>query len=131
MNIDVRWADDAKTIILWTMPARWTVADFDAAFQLKEAMVEGLPYNVDVVFDLRHTSLLPAVIFTHLRQFYSQPFPTTRNRIVVGADPWLRVFWQTFAPIAMPKVPLHFVRTLDEAFTYVRELRAGTPLKTP
>lgn len=125
MGMDVRWRDEERTILVWTMQGRWVWREFDAAWQQKTWLQDSVSHPVYHLFDLREVTLYPADFVRRVRGRYSDPHPMTVLRVVVGADRWIQVFYNMFTMLYYPQLEAHFFDYMDEALDFIEAHKRG------
>jgi hypothetical protein len=127
MTINVMWDDGDKTILIWTFIGRWTWDEFDAAVSETTATLTAGAPQVAIIADVTRSALIPADVLRHIRDHYVIGTPQLYLYIVVGADSFIELLWNTFTNLILPHLNMRFVRTLDDAREYIRSHSPDSP----
>lgn len=123
MSISVQWDDDAHTIILWTFDGRLTWDDFDRASAATSAMYATVDHLVDMIYDIRKATLIPANVVAYFRREFPAKHPSTGLYVIVGADGFIQLLWTTFTTLISPHLKAHFCPTPDAARAFILQQR--------
>jgi len=100
MGVAVKWLDRKKTIVRYAFTDGWTWEELEAVAGKVDAMIESVPYRVDVILDFSNSLTEPPhQMLAHLR---SGPLNSSKNwggGVFVGISPFMRVILNTFMRI--------------------------------
>ena len=124
MTVDVRWYDDAQTIVLYTFHPKWTREDFYPAFEKALAMEHSKPYRVDVIIDYGEPYMVPIGLIENLRQITSKQ-PQTLDLTVVASHHQMAVMMIRVASNIIPVIRDHFrvAPTVQDAYRIIQQDR--------
>jgi hypothetical protein len=125
MGIKAQWNDAEKTIVCYIYEGQWTWEELYAAMREGHNMIDSVKHEVDVIIDMRNSSVLPTNVFTHSRQATLSQHPRLRTTVVVGAHRLVTAMFDAFTKIygklANQVSNTKFVATIEEAHTYLRQ----------
>lgn len=119
MAINVEWHNEAQTILKWDFIGRWNWRELNRALERTAHLLADHERLDAVIYDVSLSGLLPADIVPHLRDVpYKPPQMVSESRkIVIGADEYLQIFWNTFIELLPDTWQVEFAETLDSALT--------------
>jgi hypothetical protein len=118
MGITAVWDNDEKTIIRYIYDGSWTWDDFYTAFGQAYKMIDTVNHRVDIIVDVRMSSLLPQNALSRGRQLSTSTHTNQGRTIVVGANALMRSVSNIFNKVytkAADDLKISFVRTMEEA----------------
>ena len=130
MSIHVQWANDHKTIMLWTFKGQWTWDDFFVAQDYDTQLMSTVTHRVDIIADLRKSPFLPGHAY-HFSQFQRalQRRPHHAGIIViVGANLLVRMLFDSFSRIHRGFDLVSFVGTPAQAYRYLAKRQQENPV---
>jgi len=136
MGIEVNWDNEAKTIITYVYEGRWTLQDFDNARLEAAKLEETVTHRVDVIVDVRKSSLVPTGTISRGKQVITTTpvsHPQEGMAVIVGAGPLVRSIYDVVNkvyPEIVRRRGFRFARSLDEAHSLIAqevEGRASSP----
>lgn len=97
MPWEVRWYDDAETIVLLRARPPWDWAEFDAAMDAMVALVRSKPHPVHAIYDLdaHYSKLSPSGIVQSAQRAYRNAPPNSGVGVLVGANTVVRTLLST------------------------------------
>lgn len=100
MAIIAKWDDNGKTRILMEFETSWTWDQLDTALETTDNLLVEVPHIVDIIIDLEGSEI-PKDYFKAAQKLLTAPNmdmrPNEGNRVVVGANKWMRTAYQTLA----------------------------------
>lgn len=116
MPISVRWENEDKTIVRWTLEGAWTWDEFREAQEELHLMIRDLDYQVDVIADMRSAPALPKETFHNFKSAELRAVPNRDRVILVGASLLVKGMATTFNQVFRNR-PTHFwlAETIEEA----------------
>ena len=136
MGIEVSWDNEAKTIVKYVYEGRWTLQDFDNAREQAAKLEETVPHRVDVIVDVRNSSLVPTGTISRGKQVITTTpvsHPSEAMAIIVGAGPLVRSIYDVVSkvyPEIVRRRGFRFARSMEEAREIIAkevEGRTSTP----
>ena len=127
MAILTNWYNDDKTILRHVYEVAWTWSDLYLAIDEAYALVETVDHTVDIIIDMRLSSIIPSNVFNHGKHAIVKAHPRQGHMIVVGAPRLAQTLFQAFLKIygkEAKNFPVVFVSTLDEGLDKINEFRA-------
>lgn len=120
MGVTVEWANADQRVILWTITGKWTWKEFDTAYEKMQAMAASVNHNVDGIYDLSQSILIPADVTTHVKFAFPYRPPNLRHVIAVGLDSYIQLLWNTLTTMpSLRQWRAHFVDTIEEAYAFI------------
>jgi hypothetical protein len=123
MGIHVQYDATPPTLIVWTMTGRWTITDLQRALQTNDRLLDSAEQRVDFIVDVSQGGLIPRPFIGFLRKVETQPHALEGMKVVVGADHYLRVFWEGIARYVPDYWQVCFVDSVEEARAYLAAQR--------
>ena len=122
MSIKVFWANAQQNVILQGFTDPWTIEEHRASLRAIQDMVRSQPHVVHSIADMRQTVKTPAQLMLTFPTAERSLSENTGLLFIVSAPNAVRTIVST-ARRFIPKVSekLHFVDTLDEAYTLIRD----------
>ena len=136
MGIEVTWENEAKTIIQYIYDGRWTLKDFDEARAQAAKLEETVTHRVDVIIDVRNSSLVPTGAISRGKQVMTttpSSHPNEAMAIIVGAGPLVRSIYDVVSkvyPEIVRRRGFRFARSMEEAHGIIAQevaTRSSTP----
>jgi hypothetical protein len=136
MGIEVNWENETKTIIQYVYDGRWTLRDFDDARIQAARLEETVTHRVDVIVDVRNSSLVPTGTISRGKQVITTTptsHPSEGMAVIVGAGPLVRSIYDVVSkvyPDVVKRRGFRFARTMDEARAIIAQeaaSRSSTP----
>ena len=126
MPIKVTWDNEQKTILHVHVNGAWTWQEMETAIEQVFSLLDSVEHKVDTVFDATGAGPIPPNAFAYLRRMNRATHPNQDNVAVVGMTPLARTLMNTFSKLyGLAKgSDTRFMATLDEARTYLSELRS-------
>src|SRR3954464_1167446 len=121
MSIEVNWDNEEKTIIQYVYEGRWTLQDFDDARAKAAKLEETVTHRVDVIIDVRKSSLVPTGTISRGKQVMTttpSSHPNEGTAVIVGAGPLVRSIYDVVNkvyPDIVRRRGFRFARSMDEA----------------
>ncbi len=118
MAIQVGWATEARRTIYVRYEKVWTWADFAAAKVQIDALLNSVPYTVDIISDSRESGGLPhGNALSHLGHSFQTAPGNIGKVVVVGANPFFKSLLQILQTISLNHAAqnIRFSKTLDDA----------------
>lgn len=120
MGISVQWDDEARTIIRCVFEPRWTWDDYYRAIDEIYKILDGVSYQVNVIYDLSSTHILPKNVFTNARHVFNiGRHPNYGLLVIVGANSFIHLVESTvrrLVPAAAAKWDIQFAKSLEDAY---------------
>jgi hypothetical protein len=119
MGVQVKWADEAQTVLEYTFSDPWGWEDYYNSIDKAQQLMDGVSGKVTSIIDLSKSKGLPPGAMTHLRRV-GRENPNQGTVILVGMNLFIRTFANVlmrFYPKAAEKARL--VATLEEAYTVI------------
>lgn len=125
MSIELKWEDEAKTILRHTYKGAWTVEEFYRAVDESRALLLEVGHPVDLIIDMREGPNPPRGI-APAYQYADRKVPPNQ-RLIVMVDPseYMRTFNRVVEGIA-PRASQnrHVVETIEDAHELIEAYRA-------
>jgi hypothetical protein len=101
MKIEVRWDNEAKTIILLTFQPGWAWPDLHRAVEVADQLIVSVPHRVHLIIDIRQAGGLPRDFMTAAGDLFAQgeARPNEGKKIVVGAGRLMRAAYGGFLKV--------------------------------
>jgi hypothetical protein len=137
MGIEVTWENENKTIIQYVYDGRWTLREFDDARTQAAKLEETVTHRVDVIVDVRNSSLVPTGAISRGKQVMTtnqSSHPNEATAVIVGAGPLVRSIYDVVSkvyPDVVKRRGFRFARTMDEARAIIAQeasSRSSTPV---
>jgi hypothetical protein len=94
MPVQVRWYDEAQTIVLYEIQGNWTWDELYPEYTRAIQMEKSVPHRVDVLIDMRRSGRLPLNVLTHMKRFSDhQPYNIGLS-IVITESQFVRALYQ-------------------------------------
>ncbi len=122
MPIEVDWADEAHTIILFTFGEAFTWDEYWQAAYRRDEMVTQVPGEAVVIYDVTRLKRLPANVLAQYPRFAAQPPARAYAPMVVGATGYTRSLAEIYARMYRT-FTMH--ETPDEAFEVLKNRCSG------
>lgn len=127
MNIDVKWDNEAKTIIRYVYKNGWNWDDYFAAIKAAADLEDTVDHKVDVIMDFHDANMIPQGAVTQVQRAFAYPrHPNIGLTVFVGANAFIRAIegiGRKLAPSAAKKWDLAFAATLEEAYHIIESRR--------
>lgn len=98
MAINVQWDNQQKTRVLMEFETSWTWDELDDALEATDDLLGLVPHQVDIIIDLEGSNI-PKDFMRAAKQIITNPDmdkrPNEGNRVVIGANQWMRKAYQT------------------------------------
>lgn len=121
MSVYVQWDSAERRAVVWTLTGRWSWNEFQAAWEMMQAMLESVEHKVDFIYDVRHMSMLPADTITRLKGSYLNAPAKVEQLLAVGVDANLQLFWNTFTDLPYANhLKMTYFDSLEDAIAYVQ-----------
>jgi anti-anti-sigma regulatory factor len=95
VNVDIRWENDAKTIIRHTYSGKWDWKDFYTALEHRSPDLQAST-GVKTLIDLREVSHFPSDTILHLRDAAKQTKATDGLIVVISNNSALMTLFHVF-----------------------------------
>lgn len=122
MGIHYQWADDARNIMLVTMEAPWTVAEYDEGMSADLNTVRGVDHRCATITDIRKMGAIPMdgnILPVMLRMETIAP-PNLFVSVVVGVSYSASVFLgMTTRLRPRAHALLRYVETMEQAYEVI------------
>jgi len=100
MAIITKWDDTNKTRVLIEFETSWSWDELDIALEATDNLLADVPHIVDIIIDLEGSEI-PKDYLKAAQKLLTHPNtdmrPNEGNRVVVGANKWMRTAYQTLA----------------------------------
>jgi hypothetical protein len=124
MGIQLKWCDDAHSLIYWRFEDGWTIEHLQTALAENCEMMNTVQARVDLILDVSGGGLLPPDLIRFLRYYRIDPHPLSHMKIIIGANEYLRLFWRNVAPLTPKNWRILFAGSLEEARMIIEQDRA-------
>jgi hypothetical protein len=126
MPINVKWLDDAKSILMYECEGVWTWDEVWDAFQIGDPMIEASPHKVDVVIDFVGSAGVPDGARSQIRGLTDQASENWGLCLVTGEDAMSQQVMFTMSKI-FPRLGQRFrmVKDKEAALQFIQEHRAN------
>jgi hypothetical protein len=119
MQIQVKWADDAHTIVHLTFERGWTWDNLKAAIHQADALIDSVPHTVHLMIDIRNGGI-PSDFLSAAGDIFAQGEARANEgkRIVIGAGILIKAAYRTLQTVYGAKLadrPFHFAGSVNEA----------------
>ncbi len=135
MGIEVRWDNEAKTIIRYIYDGRWTWEELDGARDAAAKLEESVSDRINVIVDVQNSKLLPNGTISRARQVATTApasHPKEGITVIVGAGAFVRSIYDVMHkvyPEIIQRRGLFLAKSLDEAHSIIeRETQAQTSM---
>jgi hypothetical protein len=127
MPIQVQWDNEDKTILRYQYEGAWTWDDLYTALAQGYEWIDTVDHTVDIIIDLRQSSIIPSSALTHARNLDKHRHPRIGLTIAVGANRFIQLLADTFKRL-VPSVASQYtlLATLDEARALIARNRQQT-----
>ncbi len=130
MPVDVRWYNDAQTILLVHYSERWTWEEYAAAFDEAKGMIESVAHDVFVVqySDTGFKALPLGAALPHMKYVSERrPKNMVKSFIVIEAELARNFIAMMIGvlPANRERQPNIFVASIEEALAQIAETPAG------
>jgi hypothetical protein len=116
--ITLDWANEAHTIIYYTVTGRWTWDELQAVIKHAHAMIDGANRPVDSIVDLRKGLGLPAGPMWYVQRMAAGRHPNSGRMILLGAPQVIKVLFDTIRRVNPRTVKrIRFASSPEEAYT--------------
>lgn len=119
MALDVNWANDEHTIVIYTFVDPWTWDEFYRCWGWLKAEMDASAQPISIIMDLRASRAIPPDIMEHLKAILVQVHPNfSRATAYVGAGMLKNLYpvmLRQLAPEMVGQVQAFFAPTLEEA----------------
>jgi hypothetical protein len=124
MPVSIRWEDDDKTVMRYTIQGRWTWEELYPCFEEGIEMAKSVSHRFDVIIDFSQTSHLPGNAITHLRGIAERQVGNMGVGIFVTSSRVLLAIFQVAVKV-YPKIAHYFrmVATEAEAYALIEQAR--------
>lgn len=122
MPVNVEWANDEQTIVLYTIEGKWTWNDFYPEYDKAITMEKAQPHRVDVVLDMRENKSVPPNALTHIKGITDRQPDNIGLSVLVTSNMFIYKLFE-IAVKFYPKVGTYFrvTDTMDKAFDIIAE----------
>jgi hypothetical protein len=125
MTVNIRWLDNAETIILHEYVDGYTIADYFKALAHTHALLGTREQRVDIVSDLSKGTLLDTGILSAINETENYLHPHHHLFVLIGAD----AFIERSIHLAQKILPgveqrLRIATSLSEALYIIQQSRA-------
>lgn len=125
MPITVQWDNHEDSIMRILFEGRWTVDVLTRALHDSKRLMDSVDHTTDIIVEFRNSGWTPSRVsaaFGQAKSFFEHP--NTGITFVAGVSPVVmtvaKVFLQMFPHLA---TRIHFVKTIDEAYSRLAEPR--------
>lgn len=120
MQIEVRWDNEAKTVIYLKFQRGWSWPELRRAVETADQLIISVPHTVHLMIDIREAGGLPRDFMSAAGELFEQGSarPNEGKKIVIGAGALIRTAYKGFLAVygrQMQGRPFTFAATLDEA----------------
>jgi hypothetical protein len=124
MPIEALWDDEDRTAVRLVYGSTWSVRDFEEAYRQTREMMDSVPYPVDVITDVRGTSMLPSDgLLGVVRIIQKASAVNTGSVVIVGASAILKAMALVQLRV-LKEYKADYVDTLEEARALLANRRA-------
>jgi hypothetical protein len=127
MPVNVKWMDDAKTILMYECQDEWTWEEAWDAFDIGHPMLEASPHVVDVIIDFMTSEGMPQGARGQIRELTDRAAENWGLCIVTGEDAMAQQIMFTLSKI-FPKLGERFrmVKNREAALELIQEYRSNS-----
>jgi hypothetical protein len=117
MSITVEWDNDAKTVIRFTYVGQWDLKQFYDTTEQSNALMASVDHKVDVILDVRKSSLIPKNFVSTMRTIRFKTHPHTGSLVLVGGNMFMRTLTNALTGFLgkSQQHPFTMTETLEEA----------------
>jgi hypothetical protein len=116
MAVMSTWEDEAHNAIRMIYEGRWTWDEFYAALESAEAMAADAPHQLAVLHDMSHSQEMANNPAVHFRNWAVKMRPFTFANVIIGANQYQRIMFQTFK---------RFAGSWSDGFLFVENIEAA------
>ncbi len=129
LSISLRWDNPEKTVLIYAFPANWTWQDFYQVKEQADKMLDDVPHNVVLVFDMTQTLAIPTSAISQARSLIDRAHPRGKPIILVGTNLVIRALLGLVSKFNPRTEELILaVTTLEEARSWVAKNRPSSSL---
>jgi hypothetical protein len=125
MKCQLRWGNEAKTIILMELQAGWEWLDIYTAADGYLAMMNAVPHRVSlIIYSTEQPIRVPPNALANMRLLMAFTHPREDKMVIVGDVPVIRPILQTIKHVfGLRRVVenVEFADTLDEAYARLQK----------
>ena len=120
MTIDVKWANEEKTICVLQRSPNWTWEEFDAANVQSNTMIKAVHHTVDLIVD-GADRLPPGSPAVHFKKAMISKPENLRYVIIVISNPFGRIIFNVMSKLSLRQSrKLVSASSTEEAYVLVR-----------
>lgn len=121
MSIHINCDKEYTCMIHIVVTGRWTWNDFYVAMdELHQQLDVSEHETVNLILDIRDSNYLPQYLLSNMRQVSFQRHPKSGMMIVVGADRFPRMMFETMRMLLPEQMQsIHLLDTIDEAYKLI------------
>lgn len=117
--IDVQWANNQRTAILWIIPSKWTTQEYEAANQKMLHMIEGQAQPISLILDMRNAGAVPQGVLSMMHRTYREQKHLIQAITIINHNGIWERTWKTLQLIYGRLDSLNFVNSPAEAFRVI------------
>ena len=125
MKIEISWANEEKTLLLYTFQKDWTWAEIPSAFKKAYEMIDSVDTCVDVIMDFSQAKLLPSGAISQFRRsLNNEKHDNVGTTFMVGTGMFIPRVVDVSRKIvgkAAEKWPIEFADSVEEAIKKLEE----------
>lgn len=119
MQIDVKWATEARNIVHLTFERGWTWDDLKQAIQQADKLIDSVEHTVHLLIDIRNGGI-PTDFLAAAGDLFAQGEARANEgkRIVIGAGVLIKAAYRSLQAVYGAKLadrPFHFAGSVQEA----------------
>ena len=123
MGIQLKWYDDARSVIYWRFEEGWTIDHLEEALVENRELLNTADTRVDLILDMSEGGLVPPNLVRFLRYYPINPHPLSHMKIIIGGNEYFPLFWSNLAPLTPRHWHIHFAGSVNEARTMIEQDR--------
>lgn len=131
MNIDVKWNDEAKTVVMYAFHRGWNWDDFYNATKEAAIMLDAATEKTHIIMDFRNASILPSGAVTQIqRAFRNQKHANAGVTVVVGANSFIQAIVDMGRKLSKESAKnwdMQFVTTIEAALELTKSQSPNNP----
>lgn len=123
MAINVKWADESQSAIVYELKGKWTWDELFIAIDEAVQLLDSINHSVNIIIDVSESQYTPPLSVANLRRVANAPtmsHPNTQLLILVGANQFIKIMFQVFSRL-FPHAASRYrmMKTLEEALSVV------------
>jgi hypothetical protein len=116
LSVQVRWEDEAETILLLEFSGPWTTEDYLKAAEEARQLILAKSHQVCMISSFEQNQMLPQGFLIKVYKFQRHTPPNQSLNVVVGNSPFVRSVFSVLQKVtARTGGRIRLVNTLEEA----------------